>query len=70
MSDLFSDLRFLKSLEEELNNESSQVWTHKAHLLSSVPIYEAEIYSKCWGWTADIQRFKPSWPKNCLLSCE
>jgi hypothetical protein len=39
--------RFLKSLEEELNDESSQIWNQKSsYSCNSIPIYEAEIYSK------------------------
>ena len=38
--------RFLKSLEEELNNDSNQIWSQSTPLVNSFPIYEAEIYSK------------------------
>lgn len=41
--------KFLKSLEEELNDESSQIWSQKSHLCNSIPIYEAEIYNMLKG---------------------
>jgi histone acetyltransferase len=38
--------RLLKSLDEELDDETSIIWSLSSHLGNSFPIYEAEIYSK------------------------